>query len=559
MRAKIGERFHSKSTRRWVEYFIKAVVFLIVFFIIIQLTPVMPPICLAIVWVALSIVASIRPMYHFIIKKVHREHGLVPGGPLSRINGGRAISAIIAFAVSAFCVAGLLIEAPKWEPAEWLIAIAAIPLYLVVFLITGKIIKASIKSPYQLSQTLFISYIAVGVILCLVYLLVCACEPPTTYETYAQAASGIKQPFANSPTSLLVIVGDFNHISESLTAYGISKASMTSTIPSIAIRALACIAAFFAVARLFGTCILTPKEVKLAFLPLDAAKNSNRRYPITKRYVVLPCLLPMLLFAGFLVAEYQAERVVETEEYNVAKIFVLDQAEAAASLVDGEYLVSNVDLENLASVAQDEVRQLAKRRNEELVPLVNAIYDKRIENVDAYLDWYYSPLGEADRVAHFVTRNEAQEQFYELIDKDVDDAEFKERCEYYINELNAITKKFQIEIHKLKLPEDLAEKYEDAHTQLVSSKELIESFELNQNFLEEGEHLSTGVGFGPETGKFLGFFDGFIFLPVDSLMNRESYKEKIVAAIEEDRQKMLTKVEAIDEGVEGFLSKIKNG
>lgn len=554
MRAEIGEFFHEESARRWVEYFIKAAVLFLAFFIIAQLTPSMPPVCLAIVWATLSIVASIRPMYHFIIKKVYRQHGLKPGGILSNINGGRTLSTIIAFVVSALCVAGLLIEAPKWGLAEWLVSIAAIPLYPLVFLLAEKVVKTSVESPYQLSQTIRISCIAVGVILCFAYLLICSLEPSTAYETYAQATSGIKQPFEGSPTSLLVIAGDYNHIAESLTVYGISKASLVSSMLGIVLRVLICVAAFFAIARLLGACILKPKEMKLAFLPLEAAKKGDSNYPPMKRYVVLACFLPLLLIVGFLVAESRAEEVIKTEEYEVTKTFVHDQAEAAASLVDGEYLVSNVVLKNLALTAGQEVAELAEKRDEELVSLVNAMYDKRIENVGAYLDWYYSPLGEADRIAHFFAGNEGQERFYELINEGVDDEGFKERCEYYVGEFNKIVKKFQTEIHKLKLPEDLAMKYEDARVQLVSSEELIKSLEPNQSFLEEGERLSAGVGFGPETGRFVGFFDGFIFLPIDQLINRESYREAIIAAIEEDRAKMIDKVKTSNRNIEDFLS-----
>lgn len=554
MKIKHDKIAQNELARRWAGYFVKAVVLFIVFFVVSQLTPFMSPACLAIVWAALSIAASVRPMYHFVIKKVYRQHGLKPGGILARYNGGRTVATIIAFVVSALCVAGLLIEAPKWGFAEWFVAVAAVPLYPVVFLIAGKMVKTSIEAPYQLSQTIRISCIAVGVILCLVYLAVCAFEPSAAYETYAQAVASIQHPFKDSSTALLVMAGDYNHIAESLTVYAISKASLASSILGILLRVLVCVAAMFGVARLVGACILKPWEMRLAFLPLEAVIENNPDYPPLKSAVALSCLLPVVLVAGFLVAEGQAEKVVKTEEYRVAKTFAFDQAEAAASLVDGEYLVTDEDLKSKAVEAGEEVARLAERRDEELVPLVNAIYTKRLENVDAYLDWFYSPMGDADRAARYFAGKEAKEQFYALINEGVDDAEFKERCEYYLDEFNKIVKKFQLAIHKMKLPEDLAAKYEDARVHLVSSEELLRSLEPNQSFLEESERLSTGAGFGPETGKFLGFFDGFIFLPIDQLVNRESYKAAIVEAIQKDRVKMIDMVKTSDKNIQDFLS-----
>ena len=115
---------------RWTEFAIKAVVLVLVFGLIAWLGPIMPPVCLAILWALLSIASAVGVAYHCVVSKVRNRAGLEDGGIVARFNSGRIISLTVAFLLSAGCVGSLLLELPKWEAPEWVMLVLSIPLFI---------------------------------------------------------------------------------------------------------------------------------------------------------------------------------------------------------------------------------------------------------------------------------------------------------------------------------------------------------------------------------------------------------------------------------------------
>lgn len=79
-----------------------------------------------------------------------------------------------------------------------------------------------------------------------------------------------------------------------------------------------------------------------------------------------------------------------------------DQIGVAVYVIDGK----TYDQEAVEMVLADmagESSELTDRVQNTLVPLINASFDKRIENIDNYLDWYYSLSADYERVIRTFT------------------------------------------------------------------------------------------------------------------------------------------------------------
>ena len=224
-----------------------------------------------------------------------------------------------------------------------------------------------------------------------------------------------------------------------------------------------------------------------------------------------------------------------------------------------------------------------------LVPLVNAAFDKRVENVDAYLDWYYSLPADYERLLQYFSgtvESGMQEQLLNRINEGVDESEFSEKANYYMEQAQQIMENLRQRLEDCKVT--------DIPTWLLVPTETLDSDFLDgplaptQRFLDAGGRmgLSAGVGtiagvisakvakrimakpvfkkivaglleklamrgllaaggtaiapgVGTAVGVGVGVAADYLLLKADEVANRASYREELVAAIEESRSKVL--------------------
>ena len=207
-----------------VTFIVKAVIVLIVLYAGSKVLPALPTFAVGALWSALSIVMTIGLTYHAVIRKFHRQYLLKSDGFVSRLINGWAFRLILAFVISAICVAGLFFEAPKWGVAEWCTVILAIPVYLGVSTLLGKVIDKELEPVFQTSRKALWSSLIVGALLCIVYAVICFTQPQETYATAADAFLAAKQPFAQSPSAIMAEAGKLVALVDGLTVYALSRA-----------------------------------------------------------------------------------------------------------------------------------------------------------------------------------------------------------------------------------------------------------------------------------------------------------------------------------------------
>lgn len=492
--------FKHALLKRWGLYFCKATILLGVLFLFGKSVPFMPPIGVALIWVTLSLVSALGLVYHVVVKKTHKQFMLQKSGMLSKLNGGRIFSLVVAFVFSAICMAGLILEIPKWSEAEWVLMAAAIPLYLIVSLVINKCLRKEYNLLFCVSKSVLVSSVIVGVLLCVAYAAIIFLTPAATYANTAEAFLSSKQPFAESPTALLSEAGKFTALVDGLTAYSLAKMAEASFVGYIIWRIIVIAAAFFMVTNLISMCSISLDECKRIILPLETHKEKGKDPLLVKRYVAIAGALSVVLMAGFLIANYAMEKSSGTDEYTRAEGFVRSQIEVAAYVLDGKYYDQQA-VEGLIEETRERSQNLSKEAEGVLVPLINGICDEQIENVDSYLDWYYSLPADYDRLIQTFTgvvEDGVKEQFAERINEGVDDSELTSQIENYLEQAAALQSDLMEELSEYELsgvPEWLITTKED-----LGYDFLTEPLEPTQKLLS----VNTRLGISAEAGVVSG-------------------------------------------------------
>ena len=611
----------SRVVGRGVSYLVKAAVLVGLLYAFGRYAGMLPPAGVAAVWAALSAVSSLGLAYRHVVRKTIKQQAYYEaGGGLARINNGRFLCLVGSFALSAVFVAGFVLEAPAWEASEWVLVAAAVPVYPLVFLLVHRLMRRQLRPVHRTSGAVGWSVWIAGALLCAAYLALCLAKPAATFESAAAAFDSVAQPFAGSPSALMREAGVLTAFSDGLAAYGASKAAEVLGAGYLAIKVALNASAFFGVANLLGLCMLGWSELKRVFLPLEtgpapdadadagagasAASGPSATASAPLRAAVATFVaLPVVLAAAFLVADAAVARAAQTQEFTAAERFVRDQMGLAVFVLDGHYY-DQAAVEALLEEARAASAALSEEAEATLVPLINASFDARLANVDAYLDWYYSLPADYERLVTMVTgtvEDFMRDQFTANIEAGIDDTALEDALRDLAERAAA-------------LEEDTASRLAEFEIAGVPEWLLMEKVPLEPGFmsgalepsariLSAGERLGLSAGTGIATGaaaKHVAgnlatkvvekqFFKEFVkkvagklggravstvvggavgtiggplgtvvgaaagtaagigidygMVKLDEWQNRDSYREEIVQLIEEERSEMLAAVQ----------------
>lgn len=547
--------------RRWGAYLAKAIVLVGLLCLVGHTAPLMPPAGIALAWAVLSAASALGLVYCAVIKKTHNRAKYREGGMLHKLNEGRILRMIGAFILAAACMAGLILESPKWGVGEWILVAAAIPAYAAVLVVVLRKLGREYEAPYRAASAIKWSSVIVAVLLCVAYAAISLLEPATTFGSAAEAA-GMAFPL-----------------------YVICRIALMT-------------GAFFSVANLLGVCSLERVELRRVFAPLGTPGEHGTRGRVVGKYVAAAAVLPVCLCAAFLGADLAVDRASETEELTAAESFVRDQAGMAAFVLDGKYYEQQAVAE-LIDEARQKSETLYADAREKLVPLINASYDARIANVDSYLDWYYSPPADYERLATMITgtaESFVAEQFQNQIEQGIDDSQLEAEFDSFMEQASQLKAGIEQELAGCELagvpewlvtakelladdflsqPLEPTEKLMDAGARIgigatagaaggVLAKTLVEKA-MTKQFCSQvvtkissmaasraagsvvGSALGTiggplGTVAGVAAGTALGVGVDYVLLNIDEMQNRETYKQEIIATIEEERAEKLALV-----------------
>lgn len=493
------------AVKHWALYLVKAAALGGLLYLFAQHAGSLPPLAIALVWAALSTVGALGLTYHRVVRKTLKQYEYQAKGWLSRINGGRVICLVVAFVGSAVCMAGLMFELPKWGALEWVLGAAAIPVYLAVSLGVQRFVRGEIKPAFKAARVAAISSGIIAVVLIALGVALSLGEQPAdTFASASEAFLAAPQPYENSPSVLMAQAGMVVALVDGFTAYGASCAAEASGWLYVGVKCLLVASAFGGIAGLLGVCSLELRELRRVFLPLEAAASPSDSHGAVKHVVVVAVLLPVALVGGYLGTDWAAARAVQTEEYTAAQRFVRDQVDLAVFVLDGAYY-DYQSVQDLIAETQTASVELAQEAKATLVPLINASYDARLANVDAYLDWYYSLPADYERLVRLITGSVEEyvaQQFIEQIEAGVDDSELASQLQGYWDRASAL---------KDNLMERLAGcEVADVPDWLPVTKDALEmdtllaNLESSQQLVSAGERMLVSAGVGTAAGVGTG-------------------------------------------------------
>lgn len=596
--SKIKAFLATPSAKRWGLYLLKAIVLLAALLLLGHFAPSMPPFAVALFWAALSALSALYFAYYVVIKKTLDRTKYREGGLLQRINEGRIARIILGFIVSASCMAGLIMELPKWGVGEWAIAVAGIPIYLVIFLLMRKRLDKEYEEAFRAGSVVKWAGIISCALLCLAFGVFCALQPAVTYGSAAEAFQAAQHPFENSPSALMTEAGLFSSLIDGFTAFGASEIAGAFLPAYIVWRIVLVATSFLGITNLLGVCALEPSEIKRIFTPLESALQPAEHNGILKRYAIAMAILPLCLIATFLTVDFKATEARQTDGYTAAENFVRSQVNLAVYAFDGKYY-DRQSVDDLLEQTRNQSNALIADAKEKLTPLINASYDARVANVDKYLDWYYSLPADYERLASMITgtvEDYVADQFSAKIEEGIDDTQLEAELESFLKQAEQIETDAKQKMEEVELP--------DVPEWLITTKDILDSdflskpMEPTQKLMDAGTRLAisgavgTGAGaltkalvskaikkefctkaiskigsalasrgIGAAAGATVGTVAGplgtiaglgvgtavgvgidYVLLNIDEMQNRKTYKQEIIDTIEEERAEKLALV-----------------
>ena len=508
----------------WWHYAIKAAAVVALLFLFSRVAAWAPGWCVAVVWAACSVLLAVGITYHAVVKKTINQAALHAGGMLGRINGGRTFRVIAAFIVSAVGVAGLLVASVGWDAWQWGLAVAAVPLFLLVNMLVDKVVGKEAALLFRASLDVRASAWITGALLFVASFVLFAAQPAPEVTSATEAFLSAENPFASSPSTIMSEAGLAVSYADALSTYGLSRLGELNAFGRYCAQTLLLVSSIFGLAGLLGTCALDLRELKRVFLPLEkigarqekmarVSRGAGAPQPIfLKAPIVAAVAAPLILVGAFVASDSALAQMKAADELTPAENLVREAFGTTAYVLDNKYY----DQQQVQALMEEmTVRSaaLSEDARNDLIPLINEAFDVRVANVDSYLDWYYSLGADYERLGNLITgtiESFVADQLAESLEAGVDDSEFVSTLQSYVDQAAAINAEYEEGLANSELvgiPEWLL-----TSTEAITADFLSGPIEPTQRLLDAGERFGIsatvggagGIAAGVATSKAVG-------------------------------------------------------
>ena len=441
----------------WWHYAIKAVAVVALLFLFSRVAAWAPGWCVAVVWAVCSVLLAAGITYHAVVKKTINQVAFSAGGVLGRINGGRTLRLIAAFIVSAVGVAGLLVASVGWDAWQWGLAVAAVPLFLLVYALVDKLASKEASFLYRASLDVRASAGILGGLLFAASFALLAVQPTPDVTSATEAFLNAENPFASSPSTIMSEAGLVVSYADALSTYGLSRLGEVNVFGRYFAQTLLLLSSLFGLAGLLGTCALDVRELKRVFLPLEkievgqekmarASRGAGAPRPaFLKAPIVAAVVAPLVLVGAFAVSDNALAQMKAADELTPAENLAREAFGATAYVLDGKYY-DQQQVQTLMEETTVKSAALSEDARNDLVPLINASFDARVANVDSYLDEYYTLAADYDRLIKLVTgtiESFVADQLTSSLEAGVDDSEYLSTLQGYVDQAAALKTEYE--------------------------------------------------------------------------------------------------------------------
>ena len=508
----------------WWHYAIKAAAVVALLFLFSRVAAWAPGWCVAVVWAACSVLLAVGITYHALVKKTINQAALHAGGMLGRINGGRTFRVIAAFIVSAVGVAGLLVASVGWDAWQWGLAVAAVPLFLLVNMLVDKVVGKEAALLFRASLDVRASAWITGALLFVASFVLFAAQPAPEVTSATEAFLSAENPFASSPSTIMSEAGLAVSYADALSTYGLSRLGELNAFGRYCAQTLLLVSSIFGLAGLLGTCALDLRELKRVFLPLEkigarqekmarVSRGAGAPQPIfLKAPIVAAVAAPLILVGAFVASDSALAQMKAADELTPAENLVREAFGTTAYVLDNKYY-DQQQVQALMEETTVKSAALSEDARNDLIPRVNAVFDARVANVDSYLDWYYSLGADYERLGNLITgtiESFVADQLTSSLEAGVDDSEYLSTLQSYVDQAAALKAEYEEGLANSELvgiPEWLL-----TSTEAITADFLSGPIEPTQRLLDAGERFGIsatvggagGIAAGVATSKAVG-------------------------------------------------------
>ncbi len=409
---------------RW--YFPRAIILVALLWAAGRFAPSWPTAAFLLVFPAYAIPATIGAMYNVVTNRHHRQYKYNKDGRLSHYNRRWLCWLVSLFVLYLFSALMFVLESPSWDDVEWLLMLIAIPGYYLVFLAMQRLCKREYAPKFYKAAAIRWSLFITTGLLCLGYAITAFWAPASEPASLATLIQSRSQPFENSPCALLSELDKLSTYAGCLTEYGLGQIAGSSYAVAFITKLVISVSVFFGIVSQLSSCLLDNEEILGVFRLLPTSDDDPEARPIRKRYLLVLLAIFVTCSALFLWAECEIEKMRATSAYTMTSRLVDDSTDLIV-------LVSDHEIEEIKQAAEEAgtrqafTEEFGQRKDafiaeheEPLRDLVNDYYDRCIDNVDSYLEWYDSIPGGFARLAAFIGGGMAADEFDGRVIKPVD-------------------------------------------------------------------------------------------------------------------------------------------
>ena len=421
------------SARFYAQYALGALALITVLFCFAKFANNLSMLAFSLVLALLTAIATPTFAYVLFATKLHNRSLLSETGFFAKATRGKAVRILVSFVLSLVAMVGLLFSVVRWGQAEWAIALVGAASCPFVFMLANKISAHEFKLAFEKTGTLVLGGVLLTLSIGVASAIVFANTPAPQFNSVLESFLANENPFGESPSVLLADVGLLTTYTDTVLTCLLSHVADASWSGYVGAQVLLTVFSIAGFVNLLCACMM-PDCVCELFLPLADVDEPEERLQQRKPQaglIVLTIVLAVVPLAAGLGAEAKAAEIESIEGVSQGKQFVQDQIGVAVYMIDGK----TYDQEAVEMVLTDmagESSELTNRVQNTLVPLINASFDKRIENIDNYLDWYYSLSADYERVIRTFTgslEEGLKDQLAASLAEGIDDSELNDEMQ----------------------------------------------------------------------------------------------------------------------------------
>lgn len=421
------------SARFYARYALGALVLITVLFCFAKFANTLSMLAFSLVLALLTAIATPTFAYVLFATKLHNRSLLSETGFFAKATRGKAARILVSFVLSLVAMVGLLFSVVRWGQAEWAIALVGSAACPFVFMLANKISGHEFKLAFEKTGTLVLGGVLLTLAIGVASAVVFANTPAPQFNSVLESFLANDNPFGESSSVLLADAGLLTTYTDTVLRCLLSHVADASWSGYVGAQVLLMVFSIGGFVNLLCACMM-PDCVYELFLPLadvDEPEESLRQRKSQVGPMVLTIVLAVVPLVAGLGAEAKAAEIESIEGVSQGKQFVQDQIGVAVYMIDGK----TYDQEAVEMVLTDmagESSELTNRVQNTLVPLINASFDKRIQNIDNYLDWYYSLSADYERVIRTFTgslEEGLKDQLAASLTEGIDDSELNDEMQ----------------------------------------------------------------------------------------------------------------------------------